>query len=72
MNGGERLCNTDRAALLRAARAELIKLKDQYDRLTMMAVDPSSSAGADSASLEIACLQRGIAWLWRDQLADDE
>lgn len=66
-----RLHNDERACLLRAARQQLVRLKDEHDKLQEMARDEGSQAAADSAAVEIHCLQRGVAWLWRDQLAGD-
>ena len=54
-----------RNCLLRAARAHLLKLKDDYNRLEQMAVNPIAIAAAESAAVDLACLQRAIAWLWR-------
>lgn len=66
-----RMTNDARACLLRAARQQLLRLKDEHDQLQEMAVNDATQCAADEAAMEIACLQRGVAWLWRDQLADD-
>lgn len=66
----DKLTNEQRACLLRAARAQLLKLQDEFNRLNQLAGD-GNSAAADSAALELNCLQRAIAWLWRDQSAGD-
>jgi hypothetical protein len=68
---GDRMPNDCRACLLRAARHELLTLKNEHNRLQEMAVDASTQAAADDTALEIGCLQRAVSWLWRDQLADD-
>jgi hypothetical protein len=66
------MANVDRAALLRAARHALLRLKDDHDRLQEMAVSAETQAAADDTALEIASLQRAVAWLWRDQMASDD
>lgn len=66
------MANSDRAALLRAARQQLLKLKDEHDQLLEMAVNDATQCAADDAATEIAALQRGVAWLWRDQMASDD
>lgn len=72
MNPGERLGNTERACLLRAARHHLLSLKDEHDKLeSMAATSTDARAAADSSAMELGCLQRAVTWLWRDQLADD-
>lgn len=68
----DRLTNEHRACLLRAARTHLLKLADDHDRLLRIAGDDAGGiAAADSALIELHCLQHAVAWLWRDQLADD-
>lgn len=68
----DRLTNEHRACLLRAARNQLLKLADDHDRLVRLAGDDvGGMAAADSASIELHCLQQAVAWLWRDQLAND-
>jgi hypothetical protein len=67
-----RMLNTDRACLLRAARMALLKLKSEHERLTEMAVNVETQVAADDTALEIASLQRAVAWLWRDQMASDD
>lgn len=67
-----RLGNVERACLLRAARVQLLVLKDQHDKLEQMAATSNDSrAAADSAAMELGCLQKAITWLWRDQLVGD-
>ncbi len=66
---GNGLSDEDRMALLRAARAHLIKLLDDARRLEDLAQSSTmAQAASDSAAVELACLQRAIAWLWRTQL----
>lgn len=68
----DRLSNEHRACLLRAARTQLLKLKDEHDALMSISGDgPAAQAAADSAALDLHCLQAAVAWLWRDQLAGD-
>jgi hypothetical protein len=62
-----RLTNDERACLLRAARKQLLVLQDEFNRLCHL----SGTAAADSAALELGCLQRAVAWLWRDQRPGD-
>lgn len=69
---GGRMANSDRAAVLRAARTALLKLKDDHERLQEMSVNAETQAAADDAAIEIASLQRAVAWLWRDQMASDD
>lgn len=58
----------ERRCLLRAARAHMLKLLDDYNRLEGLAsTSTMAQAAADSAAQELACLQRGITWLWRTQ-----
>lgn len=68
----DRLGRDERACLLRAARLQLLALEDQFNRLQHLAGDEGSQAAADSAALELHCLQRAIAWVWRDQLPADK
>lgn len=66
--GIDRLGDDERMCLLRAARAHLIKLLDDHHRLELLAATSSpAAAAADSAAVDVGCLQRGIAWLWRTQ-----
>lgn len=66
------LGNAERACLLRAARIQLVALKDQHDKLeAMAATSTDAQAAASSSALELGCLQRAVTWLWRDQLAAD-
>jgi hypothetical protein len=64
----EVLDSQERRCLLRAARAHMLKLLDDYNRLEGIAASSTMArAAADSAAQELACLQRGITWLWRTQ-----
>jgi hypothetical protein len=62
-----RLSNEERACLLRAARKQLLVLQDEFNRLSHL----PGTAAADSSAMELGCLQRAVAWLWRDQRAGD-
>ena len=56
----------ERRCLLRAARAHMLKLLDDYSRLEALAkTSQGAQAAADSAAMELACLQRAVTWLWR-------
>lgn len=66
----EKLSSDERACLLRAARKQLLALEDEFNRLQHMAGD-GAKAAAGSAALELHCLKRSIAWLWRDQTPGD-
>lgn len=70
MSAADRLTGIERACLLRAARIQLLELQDQFNRLNHLAGDVDNAA-ADSAAVEVACLQRAISWLWRDHRAGD-
>lgn len=67
----DRLTDDQRSCLLRAARKQLLALEDEYNRLVHIANDAASPA-ADSAALELRCVQAGVAWLWRDQVPGDK
>lgn len=62
----ERLVTAERSCLLRAARNELLRLQSEHDRLTII-----SYAAACDVALEVRCLEKAIAWLWREQLGSD-
>lgn len=66
----DRMSSDQRACLLRAARKQILALEDEYNRLVHIANDTGSPA-ADSAALELRCVQGAVAWLWRDQLPGD-
>jgi hypothetical protein len=44
----------------------MLKLLDDYSRLEALAkTSQGAQAAADSAAMELACLQRAVTWLWR-------
>lgn len=59
----DRLTMEQRSCLLRAARTQLLVLKDEHSRLTGM----DATSASDSALVEVRCLEGAISWLWRDQ-----
>lgn len=65
----ERLTSRERTCLLRAARIELLRLKDEFYRLEGM---QTSKAVLESAAAEVQCLSHGIEWLWHDGIAAHE
>lgn len=66
----DRLTMDERSCLLRAARKQLLALEDEYNRLVHLGGDTTNPA-ADSAAMELRCVERGVAWLWRDHLPGD-
>lgn len=54
----------ERSCLLRAARRRLLELTDDMRRLESL---PSHYAAApmEATHAEMACLSRGVSWLWR-------
>lgn len=67
----DRLGTDERSCLLRAARKQLLALEDEFNRLQHLSGGEDSGA-ADSAAMELSCLQRAVAWLWRDHLPIDK
>lgn len=66
---GARLTITERTCLLRAARIELLRLKDEFYRLQ----DMQAAEGAlQSAAADVQCLSLAIEWIWRDGIAAHE
>lgn len=61
-----RLTDRERTCLLRAARIELLRLKDEFYRLQDM---QASDAVIGCAAEEVQCLSLAIEWLWL--LTDD-
>lgn len=61
----------ERACLLRAARAHILKLRDEYHRFEEMAGSGHADAQAPmhSAVTELACTQRAVSKLWQEQMA---
>lgn len=61
----------ERACLLRAARAHILKLRDEFHRLEEMAGGGNADAQAPMhcAVTELACVQRAVAKLWQEQLS---
>lgn len=57
----------ERACLLRAAREKLERLQDELKRLEFL---PAIYAGAPTSACaaEIACLARGVSFLWRQHV----
>lgn len=60
---------SERTCLLRAARIELLRLKDEFYRLQDM---QSSEIVLLAAASEVDCLSKGIEWLWRDGIVAHE
>lgn len=65
----ERLTDHERTCLLRAARIELMRLKDEFYRLEVM---QTSQAVLESAAADVDCLSHGIEWLWHEGIAAHE
>lgn len=54
----------ERSCLLRAARRELSRLKDEHDHLQSI---QGAAEAAQSVDAEVDCLLRATSWLWRYQ-----
>lgn len=64
-----RLTDSERTCLLRAARIELMRLKDEFYRLEVM---QASQPVLESAAADVNCLSHGIEWLWHEGIAAHE
>jgi hypothetical protein len=66
---GEGLSDHERTCLLRAARIELMRLKDEFYRLQDM---QASKSVLESAGADVQCLSLAIEWLWHEGINSHE
>lgn len=65
MSGGpDPLGAEERSCLLRAARQRLLELTDEMKRLEILPAHYASGP-VEATQAEMACLSRGVSWLWR-------
>jgi len=66
---GAPLTIRQRSCLLRAARARLMQLHEEYDAVQ---VSLDLTGKADLIFTEINCVTAAVRWLWRQPAIDDQ